>query len=400
MDQDLPAVDPELGAVLGRFFERSHRVEPHRLVDLIVDAAHLLGATGVEVRLADHEQRALVHLSADDAMEPLPIEGTAAGRCFTTSQVVEHPGRSTQPRWWFPLLDGVDRIGAMAIDAPALHPPRRRAFIHLASAATAEIIARGQYSDLFTILRRRRPMTLAAELQWQQLPPASFTTVDVAVSGMLEPAYDVGGDAFDYAHSEGRLEVAILDAVGHDLGSSLISTLAVGAYRNARRAGLSLRRTAEAMDEAMLSQLPVGSFATGQIGSLDTAAGTFRWLNAGHPLPLLLRDGHAHQLEARPRPPFGIADLPPPSNWWVAEHRLQPGDALLLYTDGVIEARREGGHDFGIERLIEFVHTAASAAVTPHETLRRLSHAIIDFHDGRLQDDATTLLVTWRPEGR
>ena len=81
----------------------------------------------------------------------------------------------------------------------------------------------------------------------------------------------------------------------------------------------------------------------------------------------------------------------------IAHEQLEPGDAVLLYTDGVIEAKRTGHEDFGIDRLKEFLHTADAAGLGPAETLRRLSNAVVDFNDGQLQDDATTLLVQWRP---
>ena len=77
--------------------------------------------------------------------------------------------------------------------------------------------------------------------------------------------------------------------------------------------------------------------------------------------------------------------------------QLEPGDAVLLYTDGVIESKRVGHEDFGVDRLAEFLHTADAAGFEPAETLRRLSNAVLDFNDGSLQDDATTLLVRWQP---
>jgi serine phosphatase RsbU (regulator of sigma subunit) len=81
----------------------------------------------------------------------------------------------------------------------------------------------------------------------------------------------------------------------------------------------------------------------------------------------------------------------------VAVERLQPGDSVLLYTDGIVEARRAGGSDFGEDRLREFLGAAFAAGSSPSETVRRLSNAVLDYHGGHLQDDATTVLVTWDP---
>jgi serine phosphatase RsbU (regulator of sigma subunit) len=80
----------------------------------------------------------------------------------------------------------------------------------------------------------------------------------------------------------------------------------------------------------------------------------------------------------------------------IAEEALEPGDQLLLYTDGIVEARSSSGEEFGVERLIDFATTAAADQLPPPETTRRLVHAILAYQDDRLQDDATVLLAEWR----
>jgi serine phosphatase RsbU (regulator of sigma subunit) len=270
----------------------------------------------------------------------------------------------------------------------------------LAGVVAALLITRGECTDAYTTLRRSQKFSLAAEIQWQLLPPLSLDAGRLSVAGLIHPAYDVGGDSFDYAHAVGRLDVGIFDAVGHDLGATVICGLAVGAYRNARRGGEDLIGCARAMDAALLGQMGRGAFTTGQIGTLDTDSGVFRWLNAGHPLPLLVRDGHVRPLECRPRLPFGLGDRQPGRSWDIAEDQLQPGDGVLLYTDGVVEARKPGGEDYGVDRLMELLRTSFAAGLQPQETLRRLSHAVVDFHDGVLRDDATNLLMVWRPGHR
>jgi len=398
MMREVDGSDVVFGRVVRSFLEAAHEVPPHALSTLIVATARELGALDARVWLADHQQRVLVHVTEGAPLDPLPIVGSVAGQAFIASEIVQIESERGV-HVWLPLLDGVDRIGVLEIDVDELSADRRRNLQGFASTATAEIVTRGQYSDGFTSVRRLQDMSLSAELQWQLLPPNSFSAPDLAVSGMIEPAYEIGGDTYGYAHRPDQLQFAIFDAVGHDLRAGLGATLSVTAYRHARRGGLDLPGTATAIDAAVHSQFS-RDFTTGQLGELDTSNGELRWVNAGHPLPLIIRQGHVSTLLCAPRLPFGVAHLGRGLEVEIAHEQLEPGDSVLLYTDGVIEAKRPGHEDFGIERLKEFLHTADAAGLAPAETLRRLSNAVVDFNDGVLQDDATTLLVQWRPRPR
>jgi serine phosphatase RsbU (regulator of sigma subunit) len=129
------------------------------------------------------------------------------------------------------------------------------------------------------------------------------------------------------------------------------------------------------------------------IARLDVRTGHLRWVNAGHPPPLVIRDGRrARMLSAPPATPLGV---PLGSRPDVAEESLEPGDMLLLYSDGLTEARRPGGELLGVDGLTEFIEHEAAARQPAPETLRRLRHAIVAKHDDRLRDDATALLVEW-----
>ena len=395
-DPDQPDGSP-FASVIAALLDAAHHVEPAGLPDLIRSSAVALGASSSRVWLADHQQRTLVPLDSSGDVEAAAIDRTVAGRAFVSRESVEVSGEG-EVRIWLPLLDGVDRIGVLEVEIHVCSPRQREHFRHLASIATLEIISRGQYTDTFTVARRQQALSLAAELQWQTLPPVSFATHHVTIAGVLEPAYDIGGDIFDYALNDGGLHVAVFDAVGHGLASSHLSTLAVGAYRNRRRSGDELAAIGNGVDQVIRDHDGTDEYVTGQLAHLDVATGELRWLNAGHPLPLLIRQGRVvGTLSCPPRPPFGLGYLLSEVATPLAEHQLEPGDALLMYTDGIIEARRPGGADFGVERLIDLLDRASAADLSPAETVRRLSNAVLDFHGGSLQDDATTVLVSWHP---
>ncbi len=80
--------------------------------------------------------------------------------------------------------------------------------------------------------------------------------------------------------------------------------------------------------------------------------------------------------------------------------QLEPGDRVLIHTDGVTEARTATGQAFGEDQLVDFITRALAAGEPAPEALRRLIHTILDHHDGRLQDDATLVLAEWHPSPR
>ncbi len=242
------------------------------------------------------------------------------------------------------------------------------------------------------LARRLRDTDLAAEMRWSMLPPLTFTNDRVAVAGMLEPAYEIAGDAFDYAVNGDVAHLAIVDAMGHGLEASRMANLAVGSYRHSRRRGLDLIETFTAMDAVVADQFGQERFVTGQLGRLDLGTGLLRWVNAGHPRPLLLRDGRPiEDLHCETSLPLGLGSVPAE----VAEVALEPGDSVLFLTDGVIEARSPNGDLFGRSRLSRLWAEVSASGDVPAEIMRRLCHAVLDHQKGRLQDDATLLLLVW-----
>ena len=129
---------------------------------------------------------------------------------------------------------------------------------------------------------------------------------------------------------------------------------------------------------------------------LDTGALT--WTNAAHPLPLLIRHGQViRELACPPTPPWGVSGRPPT----VATEYLEPGDCLLVYTDGVTEARTSAGHFFGIERLIDITNRYASDLLKPEAILRQIITSVREHHGFEdLADDATAVVVRWDGSGQ
>ncbi len=371
------------------FLARSQGASADDLADLVRAAAPLLRATDAAVYLVDYSRTRLIPLPGTTGPKhsELRVDATVGGRCYATGQVQHSPN---EHRCWIPLSDGARRIGVLGVIGGAPDPVAGQ---RLADVVALLITSRQGYGDLIERTKRRQPMELAAEVVWSLLPPVTVQTPALTVSGILEPCYQVGGDAFDYAVNDGLAQWAIFDAMGHGLPASLQATVAVNGYRNARRTGLGLLDTYETVDAALRRTHP-DAFVTAFLAELDTRTGELRYLAAGHPAPLLLRDGSLVRTLTSPTAmPLGIADKPAR----VLSEALQPGDRILSYTDGVVEARDSDGSFFGQPRLVDFVGRALVDEVSVAETLRKLIHAILAHQHDRLQDDAGALLVHWHP---
>ena len=378
--------------LLGSLLDRAHEMPPHMIAPLIAQEIAMIGGRDVEVLLQDYDQMTLVPLPGERLLvgQPQPIDGSLAGRAFQTDMSVERADGDAV-RLFVPL--GTDRVGVLVFTLDAVDDHDRRLSRRLAGLVADILVTKSMYTDRFFQARRRQPMSLSAEMQWQLLPPLMMTTPQVSVAGALEPAYDVAGDSFDYALNDDTLHMAMIDAMGHGLSAAVMSTLAIGAYRHARRFDVGLDDLYAAMDAAIASQFGPEHFATAQMARLDVGTGHLQWVNAGHPAPLLLR-GHrvVSALDSPTTLPVGFGGATP----LITGTTLERGDRVLFFTDGLIEEHQDGGVEFGETRLRELIERAGHDGGPVQETVRRLSHSLMLERGGITSDDATLLLLEWR----
>ena len=406
------AVSASAEAALHTLADDAVMAAPFELAALIDTCARGLGARGGLVYLADLQQRMLVPFVSpqgpgdDTQLTPLSVDATLAGRSFQTFNLHIQDAGSEGTRAWLPLLLGTDRLGVLAItvDSEAtLHADDDRLLVLLTrmAARVASLLAsKSAYGDTLVQLRRRNEMGLAAEIQWLLLPPLTFASHPVTVAAALEPCYHVAGDTIDYAVDAGRTRLGIFDGMGHGLHSAQCAVLTIAAYRNSRRAGRTLLETVTAIDEALIEGLGGEVFSTGVLIELDTISGELIWVNAGHPEPLLLRNGKLiRSMHTEPRPPLGLGDVGDIRLAEIGREQLEPGDRVLLFTDGVVEARSPDGDFFGVERLTDLVIRHLAGGLTTPETIRRVVRELLDHQQDQLSDDATLLLLEWRGEG-
>src|SRR4051794_32503556 len=297
---------------------------PHDVPDVLARVAAPIG-TDVTLYLVDFQQvvlQSVPSLTDPQVVAEENVASSLAGRAFTSGAPVTAE-RPDGVRIWVPVLEQAVRSGVVALTVPVADQDTLDSCARLGEVAGLLVAGVAPYTDLMHVRRRGRSMTLAASMQWDLLPPLTLRARGAVVTGLLEPAYEVAGDAFDYAHNGDRLDVAVLDGMGHGISSTLLTTLAVGAYRHARRNGEPVEAMHRAVDDAVERQYDGDAFVTGILVRLDLHTGVLTWSNAGHPAPLLLRHRKVvGPLSYEPSPPFGLDG----SRSHTQVEALEPGD--------------------------------------------------------------------------
>jgi serine phosphatase RsbU (regulator of sigma subunit) len=247
------------------------------------------------------------------------------------------------------------------------------------------VIANRRFTDLYEWGQRSRPLSLEAEIQ-HRLLPSSYTCEagQFTVAGWLEPAGDVGGDTFDFSVERDTLHLSMTDAMGHTLDAALLATVLVGALRNARRSAVGLAEQARMADEALSRYATEGAFVTGQLVRVDLLSGVARIVNAGHPAPVRIRDGHAERMSLLADRPFAMATA---GDYRVQELPLEAGDRLVFLTDGMLERNATA---VDVPSAL-----TASRRLHPREAVQELTRAVVQACGGQLRDDATVLCFDW-----
>ncbi len=404
------AARPGVGALL-RDLDRSH---PSELVDVCSRwLRRRVGARACVLLLADYAEASLEPVAAGPPtgqLHPQDLVDSAAGEAYreqrnvtvTLEQAEEAAAAGAAAGGlgesalvvYLPVSVRAERLGVLAVTMPDQGPSRDvlEVLDDVARMLGHVLTGARRYTDRFEILRRRRELGLAAEIQWELLPSLAFALPGFSIAGTVEPAYDIGGDNFDYAISAHRLTVSVSDAVGHGLRAALLASLACTAMRNSRRAGCTIVEQTDAANRHLVEQFPGADFVTGLVLELDVGSGVATILNAGHPPPLLVRDGAVSELLIPPALPLGLMAS---TCYPLHSFQLQPGDRLVLLTDGITEAHRRGEREFGYRRLAALL--AEHRDLEPPELVRHITRTVSESCAGVLNDDATVVCLDWHP---
>ncbi|WP_190200704.1 PP2C family protein-serine/threonine phosphatase [Streptomyces djakartensis] len=312
------------------------------------------------------------------------LAGSVYDRVLRSQRLHQEPDEEGGSRLVAPVTNRGDCIGVLDLVVPYADDGVRDAVAEAAHALAYIVVTDRRFTDVYHWGRRTTTVSLAAEIQHQLLPSAPCCeAAQFTLACGLVPADDIGGDTYDYALDQDTLHLSITDAMGHDTASALLATLAVNALRGARRAGRGILDQAYTAHRAIISH--GRGITTGQLLRIELETGACELVNAGHPWPLRLRGSRVEELTVKVNMPFGV---PAPVTYEVQRLHLEPGDRLVLITDGMHE-RAAAAVD-----LPALLH--ATRDEHPREVVRTLTSAVHDACGGSLPDDATTLVLDWR----
>ncbi len=385
----------------------SQRFDIKRLLEAVegsppIDSVDVLGAElrkmvdarHVSLLIANLSGKAverLSHVTADQSetvggterAESLPLPGSLYERVLFSQELEVLQGTDG----WLVLLPVTERgdaIGILELFLPSRPDPETiRYLVSAAHALAYVLIASRRHTDVYEWGQRDRPFSLSAEIQ-RRLLPSSYTIEGgpFTLAGWLEPANDVGGDTFDYSLEREYLYASITDAMGHAEEAALLATMAVGSFRNSRRKLASPAEQANDANRVLLAMARADQFVTGQLIRIRLEDGVVDFVNAGHPPPYLVRGGQAAEMDVTNGVPLNIAD----STYDTQKFRLEPGDRLLLVTDGFLERN-------AVVDLPKIL--AETAERHPRQVVRELAGTILEITGGDLKDDATVLCIDW-----
>ncbi|MFG1610524.1 PP2C family protein-serine/threonine phosphatase [Actinoplanes sp. NPDC049265] len=363
---------------------------PDRLPELLADQLRQHhAARRVEVLMAD-----LTRTGLWPVLDPEGAPGDSrALRCFGSQRPVTDIGIAGTNRVHLPLTVWGERLGVLVVDTT--QPAGNGLTDQLAAIAdelAVAIRAAGSDTDRYHRVQRRERLTMAAELQWNQLPGSSLGDDRFLVAGQLEPAYDVHGDHFDWSLDGDRLTVTVLNGFGDGLAAALLTTTAVNAMRNARRSGANLVEQAELASDAIWSRAGGNGHAATLLLEIDLVGGQVEAVDAGSPKAMVAREGEIRPIELEQQLPLGMFG---DSRYETQRFRLEPGDRLLVVSDGVHAAAPAGRAAFGGAGLLSALRRTRLQPAT--EAVGTVMRSLRDYHAGDdPADDAVIVCLDWR----
>lgn len=320
-------------------------------------------------------------------------DGWPADRAVEAERLVA-AGRSLDVMLVVPVRHRDEVLGAIALGKKLTGGRFMREDLFLletlANQTGAAMRTASLYSESLRNAALEEEMSLARSIQRGYLPRVFPRWENLEVFGMNQSSKQVGGDYFDVVDIDGGVLAAVADVSGKGVPAALVMSMMQASLRTQAGEGRAVSDILERINRLMLSRAESGMFATGFLARLDRATLELTYSNAGHNHPVLLRaDGRIEVLHQGGLL-LGVFEDPRLEEGMVV---LAPGDRVILYTDGVTEARSPSGEFFGEERLNDELRalskdlSAEEIALSLRETVRAFSQS------DELEDDMTVVVL-------
>ncbi len=371
------------------------RARPDAVVDGLRDVLkrHCAAIENVRLLMADYQLTVLRQVQTD---VQVPINHGGAGESFVTQVPVVNVRSDGETNMYLPVTVHGDRLGVLHITlATPVAEDELSRLRDLAMLVGYVLVATRGQTDFLARSARSRTLSLAGELQWQLLNSRSCHAPDYSLAGHLEPTDAFYADNFDWSQDDQTLAVSVTDALHPPGGTGLLSTLAVTAVRNARRADLPLKDQACLADQAVYAHHEGKSCVDALLMQIDLLTGRACVVKAGSPEVVLVRSGAIHQLGLTDQLPLGMFEG---TEYVEQSLALTADDRLVILTDGVLEAVSPKGERYGDRGLLDILSSTIQQPASA--VVRAITKDLIEHRErGELNDDAAVVCLDWKGAG-
>jgi Stage II sporulation protein E (SpoIIE) len=346
-----------------------------------------LGVPGTEVLLIDYHQSHLVPFGDGTGGPAVLVNNHPAGQAYAAVRLVRDGDHL-----YLPLAVYGERTGVLAARLPAGADEALTDDLAVVAGTLGRALRLADTAtDVYREVRRRKRLTIAAELQWDLLPSRTCASAEFSLAGQLEPAYTVSGDNFDWSLSRQNLTLSVSAGMGSGIGAALLTQLTVNSLRNARRSGAGPVEAAELANGIVYGQYGGKAHSATLLLRIALSTSEAEIVDAGSPRMLRVRRGEIEPLTFDEQLPLGMFS---DTRYRTQPLTLVPGDRLIIISDGLYGARNSGGAIYGDGPLAAALRSARMQ--DPNEAVRFVIGDLLAHGEGaELVDDAIAVCLDW-----
>ncbi|MGW0118576.1 PP2C family protein-serine/threonine phosphatase [Streptomyces sp. NPDC003327] len=369
---------------------------PHLLLDsLRTSLADLYAAASADLLLIDYgftSLRAVEPVQTPAGTPYVPVDAGPAGRVFRTQQPYLFRDVGPTATVYLPVTVRGERFGVLVVVLPADRgtPETTANLARVGETVGHALRVADRHTDLYRVTRRAHALSLAGEMQWDTLRGRACAGPAFDLHAHWEPAYSSGGHLLDWSVTEDELQLVVADGAGPGTPAALVSTLALNALRNARRAGLDLVGQASLTDQALYGQYRGSSPLSALLLRIGLRTGAVEVVDAGSPTLWRTRDAVTERVELDRQLPLGMFE---DTVYATQRLRLRRGDRLVFVASGAGEPSATAEHERADGLVARAVARAGgvSGPDAPAAVVRALRGTPRDAPDAVL-----VLCVDWR----